>query len=206
MIRHLSILIQPPRRLLSLWLAHYRVLRRNPGAAIQFPVQWTVDDFAAVHLAPGSLIGVFSDIFVRRRSPHTPVSGELEVGACAVVGSQANLRAEGGTIRIGANCLLAQGVALIAANHVMRPGALFRELPVDQTRTGVTLGENVWLAAGVTVLPGCTVGDGAVVGAGSVVTRDVPPGEVWAGVPARKLRSLHTSSLLDPAPMSHKKA
>lgn len=38
------------------------------------------------------------------------------------------------------------------------------------------------------VLPGVTIGAGAVVGAMSLVTRDVPPGEFWAGVPAKRIR------------------
>jgi len=41
------------------------------------------------------------------------------------------------------------------------------------------------IGAGATILPGVTIGRGAMVGAGSVVTRDVPPGEVWYGNPAR---------------------
>lgn len=91
---------------------------------------------------------------------------------------------------IGPHCLLAQGVSLIAANHLIRPGQRFQDLPVDTRRTGVTLEENVWLGCHVTVLPGCTVGRGSVVGAGSVVTHDVPPGEIWVGVPAHRLRAL----------------
>jgi len=133
---------------------------------------------------------MFSEVFVRRRSPRTPVAGELVVDEGSIVGTWANLRAEGGVIRIGPHCLLAQNVSLIASNHEIRAGMRFQSLPVEQVRTGVTLSANVWLATGVTVLPGCTVGEGSVVGAGSVVTNDIPPREVWAGVPARKIRDI----------------
>jgi len=51
--------------------------------------------------------------------------------------------------------------------------------------------DGVHLGTGATVLPHRRVGRGAVVGAGAVVTRDVPPGEVFVGVPARRLRSVH---------------
>ncbi len=44
------------------------------------------------------------------------------------------------------------------------------------------------IGANATILPGVRVGDRSIVGAGAVVTRDVPPGTVVAGVPARKLR------------------
>jgi len=44
------------------------------------------------------------------------------------------------------------------------------------------------IGTGAILLPGVTVGEGAVVGAGAVVTKDVPPGAVIAGNPARVLR------------------
>ena len=49
--------------------------------------------------------------------------------------------------------------------------------------------QDVWIGAGVTVLSGITIGVGAVVGAGSVVTHDIPPYEIWAGNPAKKIRN-----------------
>lgn len=46
------------------------------------------------------------------------------------------------------------------------------------------------IGSGATILCGVTIGENAVVGAGSVVTKDVPPGGVVAGNPARLVKSL----------------
>ncbi len=45
--------------------------------------------------------------------------------------------------------------------------------------------EGASIGSSVTILCGVTIGAAALVGAGSVVTKDIPPGEVWAGNPAR---------------------
>jgi acetyltransferase-like isoleucine patch superfamily enzyme len=47
------------------------------------------------------------------------------------------------------------------------------------------------------ILKGVHIGKGAIVGAGSVVTKSIPAGEAWAGVPARRLRASET--LLQPS-------
>lgn len=53
----------------------------------------------------------------------------------------------------------------------------------------VRIGSDVWIGGGAIILPGVTIGDGAVIGAGSVVTRDVAPGVIVAGNPARPRRA-----------------
>lgn len=49
------------------------------------------------------------------------------------------------------------------------------------------IGKGVTLGMGVKVLPKISIGDYSIVGAGSVVTKPVPAGEVWGGIPAKRL-------------------
>jgi sugar O-acyltransferase (sialic acid O-acetyltransferase NeuD family) len=53
---------------------------------------------------------------------------------------------------------------------------------------GVVLEAGAYVGAGALVREGVTIGAWSLVGLGSVVLRDVPPGQVWAGNPARLLR------------------
>lgn len=91
-------------------------------------------------------------------------------------------------VRIGRNCLIAPKVVISAAYH-----------PMDrQTRcedwleygAPVTIGDDVWIGAGVVINPGVTIGDNVVIGAGAVVTKDVASNCVIAGIPARFMRKL----------------
>jgi acetyltransferase-like isoleucine patch superfamily enzyme len=54
----------------------------------------------------------------------------------------------------------------------------------------ITVGNNVFLGSGVTILPGVSIGDNVVVGAKALVTQDLPPDCVAVGVPAKPVRSL----------------
>lgn len=47
---------------------------------------------------------------------------------------------------------------------------------------------DVWIGSNVLIKGGVHIGTGAVIGMGSVVTKDIPPYEIWAGNPAKKIR------------------
>ncbi len=88
---------------------------------------------------------------------------------------------------VGDFSLLAAGVTVLTSEHEMRgpESDLAYGPPVARP---VTIGAQVWLGARAIVLPGVTIGDDCVVGAGAVVTHSCPPGGVYVGVPARRIR------------------
>ncbi|NHN59073.1 acyltransferase [Halorussus sp. JP-T4] len=71
---------------------------------------------------------------------------------------------------------------------------LCHEFLQDEYRTGeVVVGERAMIGAGAIILPGVEIGAGASVAANSLVTRDVPPGETVAGVPAEPMSGEESS-------------
>ena len=51
----------------------------------------------------------------------------------------------------------------------------------------IEVGSNVFIGSDSVILPDVKIGDNTIIGAGAVVSRDLPPGYVWGGVPARQL-------------------
>jgi acetyltransferase-like isoleucine patch superfamily enzyme len=134
-----------------------------------------------------------------RMSGQTTISGrsagaktpELTVGSNCDIGWQTTL-AVGRRIIIGDNVRIA-GRALLAGypGHPLDSTARAAGLPDTEDQVAdIVLEDDVWLATGVTVSAGVTIGKGTVVAAGSVVTRDLPPGVLAAGAPARVIRSI----------------
>lgn len=59
------------------------------------------------------------------------------------------------------------------------------------------IGNDVWIAAGASILRGVTIGDGAVIGAGAVVTKDVEPYSIVVGVSAKKIGQRCSDELIE---------
>lgn len=96
-------------------------------------------------------------------------------------------------IEIGANCMIGPHCYITDGDHGQAAGRLVNEQAMN-TRP-VMIEDNVWLGAGVIVLKGVRIGRSAVVAAGAVVTKDVAPGEVVAGVPARPIHTREAGSI-----------
>ena len=91
------------------------------------------------------------------------------------------------TVTIGDDVQIGPHVQLLTPTHPVAAGPRRGKWEAAQP---ITIGDNVWLGGGAIVLPGVTIGDNTVVGAGAVVTRDLPPGVVAVGNPARIVRQV----------------
>lgn len=94
-----------------------------------------------------------------------------------------------GPVTIGNHVNLAQGITITALNHNFSDTSLRIDEQGITTRQ-VTIADDVWIGANAVVLPGVTIGSHSVVAAGAVVNKDVPPGHIVAGVPAKIIKKL----------------
>jgi len=79
--------------------------------------------------------------------------------------------------RIAPNCCIAHGVNIGAFCYI------FKGVIIEGS---CKVGNNCWIASGAILRDGIKIGNNVTVGMGSVVTKDIPTGETWFGVPAKK--------------------
>lgn len=94
---------------------------------------------------------------------------------------------DGAKVTFGDNVSIAPNCVFSTAGHPLDAGQRNRGLEYAYP---ITVGDNVWFGASVTVLPGVRIGSNTVIGAGSVVNRDIPDGVVAVGNPCRVLRPI----------------
>lgn len=109
---------------------------------------------------------------------------------------------EGSALKVGAFCSIASGLTVILGGNHRTDWATtfpFGHIYQDQlgghgivghprSRGDVVVGNDVWIAANVTLLSGIEIGDGAVIAASATVTRSVGCYEIWGGNPADLIR------------------
>jgi putative colanic acid biosynthesis acetyltransferase WcaF len=114
----------------------------------------------------------------------------IKLGHGACVGDRANLYSLG-LITLEAGALVAQESYLCTGSHALEQ----QDWPLI-TRP-IHIGKRAFVGARALILMGVTVGERSVVGAGSVVTRNVAPGKVVTGNPARNLKESSVHPLQD---------
>ena len=171
--------ISRARRDLALLAARLRWPRAGFGARCD------VRRGLVIVMRPGARVG-FGARCVLDRHLTVECSGELLVGDRTIFGHHCTIAASQ-SVRIGADCLIAEMVSIRDSEHATIDPTKPYRLQGHATAP-VVLGNNVWLGSKVVVTSGVTIGDNAIVGAGAVVTHDIPPNSLAVGVPARVVR------------------
>lgn len=132
------------------------------------------------------LLGYVGEDVVVRPPLYVDYGSYLRIGARSFV-NYGLVALDVAAITIGEDVRIGPNVQLLTPTHPLE--AEPRKAGWEGGRP-IMIEDNVWIGGGVIVLPGVTIGRNSVVAAGSVVTRDVAPGVLVAGNPARLLRGL----------------
>lgn len=112
--------------------------------------------------------------------------GKVVIGDDCWLGPHSLIYGNGG-VTIGNHVMIASHCVINTVSH--NAGRL--DIPMSQQgihTAPVIIEDDVWVGIRAVILQGVRVGRGSIIGAGAMVTRDVPPGCVVAGVPARIIR------------------
>lgn len=85
-------------------------------------------------------------------------------------------------ITIGKNATITQGTTILT--HYIDPDQAGRSYKMGE----VHIEEDAFIGCNTIICNAVTIGKGSIVGAGSVVTKDIPPYQVWGGVPAKYIK------------------
>lgn len=94
---------------------------------------------------------------------------------------------DGAEVTFGDNVFIAPNCCFTTAEHHIDPEQRKSGLEIAKP---ITIGNNVWIGAGSTILAGVNIGDNTVIGAGSVVTKSIPDNVVAVGIPCKVVRKI----------------
>ena len=162
------------------------IIQRHRQSRIQIGARMTLRSGVGSNpLAPNHPV-VFS---TRRANAAISIGADFGMtGGCIVCDQRVSI---GDRVWVGANAIIAD-----TDFHPLEPRQRMRQ-PLAADSAPVTIGDEVFIGMNALILKGVTIGDGAVIGAGSVVTRDVPPGAIVAGNPARFIKAVPSSDQSD---------
>ncbi|MCP5046169.1 MAG: hypothetical protein GY940_03295 [bacterium] len=130
-----------------------------------------------------------SNVLVGRNSSISCKGGDIEIDDYANIGP-GNIIISESTLKIGKYVFTSGHVYMIAGGNHSFEG---RDIPIWQQRStsrgGVTLEDDIWIGATVTILDGVTIGTGAVVGAAALVNKSIEPYTINVGVPAKAVKT-----------------
>lgn len=155
-------------------------------------------------LSPAFLIDLFLSIFYKRmmktcgKSVYIrPLSSDfkglwnLSIGDSSSIPKHSTIYCTEAPLTIGKKVIFGPRPTIITGDHrtdVIGKFIVDSRIKLPQNDSPITIEDDVWAGANVTILKGVTIGRGSIIAAGAVVTKSCPPYSIIGGVPARVLK------------------
>lgn len=168
-----------------------RGLKMGAGSLIRRP--WRILNPRYIETGERVQIGQHVILNALRGYNGVPINGHIRLEDDVYIGGYCQIHAMG-RMNIGKGCVLSEHVYVSDTAHRLDPKAgPIMQQPLT-SKGPVTLGQNVFIGYGCSILPGVTLGDHCIVGTRSVVTRSFPAYSMIAGTPARLIKRYNTST------------
>ncbi len=110
--------------------------------------------------------------------------GPVCIGSNVSIGTGSFIASGEREIKIGDYCLISPNVTIVSVNY--RHDRI--DIPIvhqGKTSKGISIGDNVWIGAGATILDGTQIGNGVIITPNTVVSSHVPENAIVSGNPAK---------------------
>jgi acetyltransferase-like isoleucine patch superfamily enzyme len=125
---------------------------------------------------------------------HCIISRYVTVNYNTIIGDRTKIM---DLTHITGNCVIGDDVFISVLVSTANDNIVATQEFTEELIRGPVIADRAIIGLGASVLPAVVVGEGAMIGAGSVVTKDVAPGYLAIGVPARVIKSLRKTVSTD---------
>ncbi len=184
MFQYYKLSLQKEYFMRKLWLLFYYIIAKNlPDSYL--PVVGPIANKIRIATCR-HIFAKTGKVSVIQKGVHFGTGEFIEIGDYSGIGK--NSLIPNNTI-IGNYVMVGQDLFIVANNHNFSNTEIPMALQDPPEHEQTVIEDDVWIGTRVVIMPGKRIGKGSVIGAGSVLTKNTGEYEIWAGVPARFIRS-----------------
>lgn len=162
---------------------------KRPKIVVEYLTCWLCNGYFS---ALDFLIGDFIESRMFRRHHIYGDPKRVQISKLANV-NNALFNVASGEITIEDYAFCAHNVSLITGTHNYCKKGVERQAAIPLGGRDIVVRRGAWIGSNAVILGPCTIGENAVVAANSLVNRDVPPGTIVGGSPAKHLKTIRFS-------------